>query len=152
MDTQPWQLSGIATDFDICLFACGLCVCTYHMRNKHVIILPPCNLTWAGLTAAMQFEYSTGVATLSTSRGNVDVRLTKSGETRSEQLLVMPTEQLIDWEWLPKEHLNGLECSRRSGWILDMKYQTCLPMGIQVHPLNYDDSNVHKWHHNQWRI
>jgi len=29
-----------------------------------------------------------------------------------------------------------------------MKYQTCLPMGIQVHPLNYDDSNVHKGHHN----
>jgi len=29
-----------------------------------------------------------------------------------------------------------------------MKYQTCLPMGIQVHPFNYDDSNVHKGHHN----
>jgi len=44
--------------------------------------------------------------------------------------------------------LNGLECSGRYGWILDMKYQTCLPMGIQVHPLNYDDSNVYKGHHN----
>jgi len=29
-----------------------------------------------------------------------------------------------------------------------LKYQICLPMGIQVHPLNYEDSNVHKGHHN----
>jgi len=29
-----------------------------------------------------------------------------------------------------------------------LKYQICLPMGIQVHPFNYEDSNVHKGHHN----
>jgi len=52
--------------------------------------------TWVDLTAAQQFEYSTGVATLSRSRGNVDVRLTESGDARSEQLLMMPTEQLSD--------------------------------------------------------
>ena len=38
--------------------------------------------------------------------GNEDARLTKSGNARSEQLLVMPTEQLTDREWLPGEHLN----------------------------------------------
>ena len=47
------------------------------------------------MTAAQQFEYSTGVATLSRSRGNIDVRLTESGDARSEQLLVMLTEQQL---------------------------------------------------------
>ena len=42
------------------------------------------------------------------SRGNEDARLTESGNARSEQLLVMPTEQLTDREWLPGEHLNLL--------------------------------------------
>jgi len=35
-----------------------------------------------------------------------DARLTESGNARSEQLLVMPTKQLTDREWLPGEHLN----------------------------------------------
>jgi len=30
------------------------------------------------------------------SRGNVDAKLAESGYTRSEQLLMMPTEQLTD--------------------------------------------------------
>ena len=30
-----------------------------------------------------------------------NVKLTKSGNARSEQLLVMPTESLSDREWLP---------------------------------------------------
>jgi len=51
-------------------------------------------------------------------------RLTESGNTRSEQLLVVPTESLTNRKWLPEELLNGLEC-RRHGWFLDMKYQTC---------------------------
>jgi len=48
------------------------------------------------LTAVLQFEYSTGVVILSRSRGNVDVKLSESRDARSEQLLVMSTEQLID--------------------------------------------------------
>jgi len=40
-----------------------------------------------------------------------DSRLTESGDTRSEQLLVMPTESLLDnREWLPGELLSGSEC------------------------------------------
>jgi len=37
------------------------------------------------------------------------VRLTESGNARSEQLLVVPTELLTNREWLPGELLNGLE-------------------------------------------
>jgi len=39
-----------------------------------------------------------------------DERLTKSGDDRSEQLLVMPTESLLtNGEWLPGELLGGSE-------------------------------------------
>ena len=54
-----------------------------------------------------------------------NARLTKSGNARSEQLLVVPTELLTSREWLPGELLNGWEC-RRPSWFLDMKYQTCV--------------------------
>ena len=36
-----------------------------------------------------------------------DARLTKSGNTRGEQLLVTPTEPLTDCEWLPGELFSG---------------------------------------------
>ena len=49
-----------------------------------------------------------------------DARLTESGNTRSEQLLVVPTELLTNREWLPGELLSGSE-RRRPGWFLDMK-------------------------------
>jgi len=54
-----------------------------------------------------------------------DVRLTKSGNARSEQLLVVPTESLTNREWLPGELWSGSE-HRRHSWFLDIKYQTCL--------------------------
>jgi len=43
-------------------------------------------------------------------RRHDNARLTESGNTRSEQLLVMPTELLTNREWLPGELLSGLEC------------------------------------------
>ena len=52
-------------------------------------------------------------------------RLTESGSARSEQLLMVRTEPLTNREWLLEELLSGSEC-RRPGWLLDMKYQTCL--------------------------
>ena len=52
------------------------------------------------------------------------VRLTKSGNARSEQLLVVPTESLTNRERLLGELLSGSE-RRWPGWFLDMKYQTC---------------------------
>ena len=54
-----------------------------------------------------------------------NVRLTDSGNARREQLLMMPTELLINREWLSGELLSGSEC-RRPGWFLEMNYQTCL--------------------------
>ena len=49
-----------------------------------------------------------------------DERLTKSGDDRSEQLLVTPTESLsTNGEWLPGELLGGSE-RRTPGWFLDM--------------------------------
>jgi len=50
-----------------------------------------------------------------------NVRLTDSGNTRSKQILVMPTEPLTNLEWLPGELLSGLECSK--AWLI---YQACL--------------------------
>jgi len=49
------------------------------------------------------YEYSTTVTTsrwIPRSRSNVDVRLTDSGNARSEQLLVVPTESLTNRVWL----------------------------------------------------
>jgi len=52
-------------------------------------------------------------------------RLTESGNFRSEQLLVVPTESLTNKQWLLGELLSGSE-RQRPGWFLDRKYQTCL--------------------------
>ena len=43
-----------------------------------------------------------------------DERLTESGNARTEQLLVVPTELLTNREWLPGELFNGSE-RRRPG-------------------------------------
>jgi len=50
-----------------------------------------------------------------------DARLTESGNARSEQLLMVPTESLTNREWLPGELLSGLE-HRRPSWFVDMIY------------------------------
>jgi len=66
-----------------------------------------------------------------------DVRLAESGNARSDQLLMMPTESLtgqqtefglsIDTIHSGVYSIYGLSGSerRRLGWLLDMKYQTC---------------------------
>ena len=61
-----------------------------------------------------------------------DARLTESGNARSEQLLVVPTESLTNRQRLLGELLSGSE-RRRPGWFLDMKYQTCLMLLVVVH-------------------
>ena len=55
-------------------------------------------------------------------------RLTESGNARSEQLLVVPTESLTNRQQLLGELLSGSE-RRRPGWFLEMKYQTCFLCG-----------------------
>ena len=54
-----------------------------------------------------------------------DARLTESGNARTEQLLVVPTESLTNREWLPGELLNGSE-HQRPGWFLDMNIRLVL--------------------------
>ena len=62
------------------------------------------------------------------SRGNVDATtrgcVTESGDDRSKQLLVMPTESLLtNGEWLPGELLGGSERVHRTpGWFLVVLY------------------------------
>ena len=58
-------------------------------------------------------------------------RLTESGNARSEQLLVVPTESLTNRQRLLEELLSGSE-RRRPGWFLDMKYQTCFLQNIST--------------------
>ena len=53
-----------------------------------------------------------------------DVRLIKSGNARSKQLLMRPMESLTNREWLPGKLLSGSE-HQSPGCFLEMKYQTC---------------------------
>ena len=50
-----------------------------------------------------------------------DARLTESGNAKSEQLLMVPTQSLTNREWLPGELLSGSEC-RSPDWFLDMAH------------------------------
>ena len=54
------------------------------------------------------------------SRGNVDVRLTKSGNVRSKQVFVTPTEKPTNEEWVPGEYLSRLKCSK--AWLFFFGY------------------------------
>jgi len=110
--------------FHVCLSIC-LCFPTYHVCNNYVTYMLPCNFTLVDLTAAL----STGVCTMSSPAAQLqvclklryraaeatcicdDVRLTEHGNARSEQIIMMPTEQLID---RPRR---VLEWVQRPGWI-----------------------------------
>jgi len=61
------------------------------------------------------------------------MRLTESRNARSEQLLVMPTELLADWEWLPGE----LFISNKEVWGWEFisprgKHHQSLPSGSLI--------------------
>ena len=61
-----------------------------------------------------------------------DVRLTESGDARSEQQLMMPKESLLtNGEWLPRERW-------MPGWFLDMNIRLVISLlwGIQVPQIN----------------
>jgi len=57
-----------------------------------------------------------------------NTRLAESRNARSEQLLRMPKELLINREWLPGELLSGSE-HRRPGWFLDMNIRLVVRSG-----------------------
>jgi len=51
-----------------------------------------------------------------------DTRPNKSGNARSEQLLVIPTESLTKRECLPGELLSGLECQRPGFLLMSLSF------------------------------
>ena len=119
--------------FCVCLYL-GLCVPTYHLHNNYITYIAA---IWLDFIWLWQSRLLLCVSTCTMSRlasyeckidtekqrqcRRNDARLTKSRNARSEQLLVMPTESLTDWEWLPGELLSGLECS--NVWLfLDRKH------------------------------
>jgi len=109
---------------------CGLCICIYQVHHKHIVAMW---LYFDQIVSDGCFEYPSTMSSLA----QLQVRhsekqrqcrcndmKTESRNTRSEQLFVIPTEPLTNWEWLPGELLvvrNG----QRPSWLLDMKYQTC---------------------------
>ena len=92
---------------------CASALITSAIITSHTLL--PCDFTLVNLAAAL----STDVATMSSlaelrvwdtkkqrqHRCN-DTRLTESRNARRKQLLMMPTEQLTIWEWLPGELWN----------------------------------------------
>ena len=115
--------------------------------------LLPCGFTLVDLTAALSTYWCTAsrVRTGAASRVHIgaaprgspaplqvqdirkqrqntrdNTRLTNSWDARSNQLLVMPTEQLTNWEWLPGDLLNGSECLK--AWLVDTRW--LVPMDI----------------------
>ena len=118
---------NIALHF-LCLFvglSVCLCVCNYHMCNKYVMYAVAMRLYFGPLDSCFGYwcsYYEVQSRTVMILRYRQvkqrqhrcdDMRLTKSRSARSEQvlmisiekLLVMPTEQLINSEWQPGQHL-----------------------------------------------
>jgi len=78
----------------------------------------------ATMSSLVQLQVRNGYRKAEATRRD-GARLTESGNTRSEQLLVVPTESLTNRQRLLGELLSGSE-HRRPGWFLDMKYQDLL--------------------------
>jgi len=117
----------------VCIYL-SLCVCTYHVCNNYVTYIVAMR---PYLNRLRQFRRLLCAATMSSpaqlrvwdtekqrQHRHNNARLAKSGNARSKQLLVMPTESLANREWLPGEFLSGSE-HLRPGWFFDIKYQTC---------------------------
>jgi len=113
---QKLWLAGpkIALCFHVWLFVCLYLSHVQQLRHVH-----GCHATW--LQSTMSSVEYLGIKTAQLQVWGMekqrqhrckDTRLTKSGNARSKQLLVMPTEPLTNWEWLPGELLSGSQCSK----------------------------------------
>ena len=111
----------------------GLCIPTYHVCNNHIHFV-----MWLYFSQPWMAALNTCIATMSSlaqlwvwdtekqrQHRCDDARLTKSGNIRNGQLLMMPTELLTNREWLQGKLLSGSECSKAQLFFLDMKYQAC---------------------------
>ena len=140
----------------LCVFCVYLYVCTYlsislsaltyHMLNKYFMYMaamrPYLNrlrqfrqqLQWV-----VQHSYNFEMDTEKQRKRRYDARLAESGNTRSEQLLMVPTELLTNREWLPGELLSGSE-RWRPAWFLDILFSLNLELWNQhthVQLINY---------------
>jgi len=77
----------------VCLIVC-VSALIMHTKLSHILC---CHVT---ISVDLTVALSTGVDTMSSykfkSRGNTNARLTEYGNTRSKQLLVMPTEYIVN--------------------------------------------------------
>ena len=115
--THSRLVLGLLSAFHVCWFVCASALITCTVITSCTLL--PCNFTLVNLMAAL----SAGVATKSSlaqlqvwdtaeqrQQKCDNIRLIKSGHARSEQLFMMPTELLTDWEWLLGEPLSGSDC------------------------------------------
>jgi len=75
------------------VFYVCLVVCTYYVCNSYVTYIISTQLYSGQLDSCFEHRYKFEILR---SRGNEDTRLTKSRNARSEQLLMMPNEQLTN--------------------------------------------------------
>ena len=73
----------------------------YHVHNNYIMYTVAMQLHLDRLDDCFEFwcsyyEWHSYEFEILRSRSNVDVRITESGNARSEQLFVMPTEQLTN--------------------------------------------------------
>jgi len=90
---------------------------TYHVCKKYVTYIVAMRPSL--ISQLQEFRLLICMCTMNSHELDLDTekqhrhdnaRLTKSGNTRSEQLLVMPTESLSNREWLPGELLSESKC------------------------------------------
>ena len=93
----------------LCLLVCVSALITCAVITSHHYTLLPCDFT---LMATLSTATVSSLAQLwvhdTKEKRQHRCKAEESGYTRSEQLLVMPTEQLTDWEVLPEEYFKSI--------------------------------------------
>jgi len=91
-----WSYDCFVLSVSVCLH-----IYAYHMHSNYVTYVVAMQLYLDQLDDCFEFwcsyyEWHSCEFEILRSRGNVDARITESGNARSEQLFVMPTEQLTN--------------------------------------------------------
>jgi len=122
----------------LCLLVCVSALITCAMITSHHYTLLPCDFT---LMATLSTATVSSLAQLrvqdTKEKRQHRCKAEESGYTRSEQLLVMPTEQLTDWELLPEEYFKWIRMFKGPAGFLDVKYQTCWFSGVWTDSIVY---------------
>ena len=104
----------IAYVFCVCLWSVSACTiitsCTLLPCDFNLVEFGSSDGCSQLCVATMSYKFEIDTKKQRQCRHN-NARLTESRNARSKQILVMLTELLTDWEWLPGALLSGLECS-----------------------------------------